>query len=160
MTNEAEGLDLVALEKVAREHSRKDVPQFGAEIARFTPATVLRLLAAIRAQAEQVRVLEGERDEALVSLKYQQAATATERSSAEAAERRAGELEAERDHALAQWKSTAVSFCGPWAVRYAREHGLPEGHLHPTHYDILEAAGARMVDFTRALPAAQAEGEK
>lgn len=41
------------------------------------------------------------------------------------------------------------AFCGPWAVQYARDHGLPEGHLFPCHYDILERAGARMVDFTR-----------
>lgn len=28
--------------------------------------------------------------------------------------------------------------------------GLPDGHLHPTHYDILARAGVRMDRFTRA----------
>jgi len=42
-----------------------------------------------------------------------------------------------------------IAFCGPWAVAYARERGLPEGHLFAHHYDILERAGARMHDFVR-----------
>ena len=46
-------------------------------------------------------------------------------------------------------RSSVVAFCAPWAVTYAREHGLPDGHLFANHYDILERAGARMVDFTR-----------
>ena len=53
--------------------------------------------------------------------------------------RRAGDLQ-----------QTVIAFCGPWAVAYARDFGLPDGHLHPTHYDILEQCGARMVNFTRA----------
>lgn len=47
-------------------------------------------------------------------------------------------------------KSDVCAFAAPWAVTYARDMGLPEGHLHPSHYDLLERCGARMVDFTRA----------
>ena len=47
-------------------------------------------------------------------------------------------------------RQDVIAFCGPWAATYARDLGLPSGHLHPTHYDILERAGARMDDFTRA----------
>jgi hypothetical protein len=47
-------------------------------------------------------------------------------------------------------KQSVIAFCAPWAVTYARDGGLPDGHLHPGHYDILEKCGARMVDFTRA----------
>lgn len=50
----------------------------------------------------------------------------------------------------ADLKNSVVAFCAPWAVRYADDHGMPEGHLHPTHYDILANAGARMAHFTRA----------
>ena len=50
----------------------------------------------------------------------------------------------------ADLKSSVVAFCGPWAVHYAKERGLPPGHLIATHYDILERAGARMIDFVRA----------
>lgn len=46
-------------------------------------------------------------------------------------------------------RSEVISFCGPHAARHAEEHGLPPGHLHPVHYDILARAGARMVDFVR-----------
>lgn len=46
--------------------------------------------------------------------------------------------------------ASVVAFCAPVAVQYAREMGFPDGHLHPTHYDILEKAGARMDSFTRA----------
>ena len=49
-------------------------------------------------------------------------------------------------------KTSVIAFCGPWAARYASEWGLPEGTLHPTHYDILEKCGARMVDFVRGEP--------
>jgi len=55
-----------------------------------------------------------------------------------------------RDARIAMLEQDVIAFCAPWAVRYARDHGLPDGHLHPTHYDILERAGARMDDFTRA----------
>lgn len=53
-------------------------------------------------------------------------------------------------------KSDVVAFCAPWAVEYARLHGYPKDHLHPTHFDILEKCGGRMVDFTRAaLPSTE-----
>lgn len=42
-----------------------------------------------------------------------------------------------------------LAFCAPWAAKCAQDHGLPEGHLFAQHFDILERAGARMVDFTR-----------
>ena len=95
MTSEVEGLDLDALEKVARAATQGDREAWSsiyegmtaaivvpgcdplktiAEVrshyddavflSTFDPPTVLRLLAALRAQAERVRVLEGERDEA------------------------------------------------------------------------------------------------
>ena len=51
---------------------------------------------------------------------------------------------------VADLKTSVIAFCGPWAVAHAAKHGLPINHLHPTHYDILERCGARMVDFTRA----------
>jgi hypothetical protein len=46
-------------------------------------------------------------------------------------------------------KISVVAFCAPWAVQYAKERNLPDGHLCATHYDILKRAGARMVDFVR-----------
>ena len=51
---------------------------------------------------------------------------------------------------VAELKLNVVAFCAPWAVEHARQRGLPPGHLHPTHYDILSKAGARMHSFTRA----------
>lgn len=50
----------------------------------------------------------------------------------------------------ADLKTSVVAFGAVHAVTYAKQWGLPDGHLHPHHYDILEKAGARMVDFTRA----------
>ncbi len=58
-------------------------------------------------------------------------------------------IECQRDE-IERLRSDVIAFCGPHADRWARDNGLPEGHLHPTHYDILENAGARMVAFTRA----------
>jgi len=43
-----------------------------------------------------------------------------------------------------------VTFCVLWATTYARERGLPNGHLDSAHYDLLKSCGARMVAFTRA----------
>lgn len=54
-------------------------------------------------------------------------------------------------------KQSVIAFCAPWAVTYARDGGLPAGHLHPGHYDTLEKCGARMDDFTRA-PKPEAAG--
>lgn len=56
----------------------------------------------------------------------------------------------------ADLRTSIVAFCAPWAAKWAREHGLPHGQLHPTHYDILEKAGARMDGFTRAALGAPA----
>lgn len=51
----------------------------------------------------------------------------------------------------ADLKQSVISFCAPWAVDYAKRIGLPDGHMHPTHYDILAKCGARMDAFTRAV---------
>lgn len=55
---------------------------------------------------------------------------------------------------LADANQSICAFAAPWAATYARDFGLPEGSLHATHFDILEAAGARMVSFTRHDPSA------
>jgi hypothetical protein len=52
-------------------------------------------------------------------------------------------------------KDVAIAFCGPWAATDAKRFGLPDGHIHPAHYDILEHCGARMNDFTRAALSTQ-----
>lgn len=54
-------------------------------------------------------------------------------------------------------KSSVVGFCAVWAVRYAAETGLPEGQIHPTHYDLMKRCGARMDSFTRAALSGKAE---
>jgi hypothetical protein len=51
---------------------------------------------------------------------------------------------------IADLKQSVIAFAAPWAGRWAREHGLRDGHLHPTHYDLLARCGARMDDFVRA----------
>lgn len=51
-------------------------------------------------------------------------------------------------------RTSVVAFGAPWAATYARDHGLPDGHLHAVHYDALKLAGARMDDFTRHVAAA------
>ena len=58
----------------------------------------------------------------------------------------------------ADLKTSVVAFGAPWAVDHARRIGLPDGHLAPHHYDILERAGARMADFTRAALASGGRG--
>lgn len=63
------------------------------------------------------------------------------------ADARVKQLEAEN----ADLKQSVIAFVGPWAAKYARLHGLPDGHLHPTHFDLLAKCGARMDEFTRAL---------
>lgn len=71
----------------------------------------------------------------------------------QAAEAEQARLEAEN----ADLKSSVIAFCAPWAGTYAHSLGLPDGQLHPAHYDILEKCGARLVDFTRAdMPNAEA----
>lgn len=83
--------------------------------------------------------------------------------------RSSGERQARLDDAtaidtvLAELKDAQTSICafaGPWAATYARDMGLPDGALHFTHYDILEKAGARMVDFTRHVPVLPNEGDR
>lgn len=71
-----------------------------------------------------------------------QGAESVARSATERAER----LEKEN----ADLKSSVIAFAAPWAVSFGEGHGLPKGHLHPAHYDLLARCGARMVDFTRA----------
>jgi len=44
---------------------------------------------------------------------------------------------------------SVIAFGGPMMVAYAKDHGLPDGYLYSTHYDILKKAGARMTDFRR-----------
>lgn len=51
---------------------------------------------------------------------------------------------------VAELKAQVIAFSAPWASRWAEMFGLPEGHLHPQHYDLLARCGARMDDFTRA----------
>lgn len=57
---------------------------------------------------------------------------------------------AEERGRVAEWKEIAMPYIAVWATSYARERGLPDGHLYPDHYDNLAATGARMDDFTRA----------
>ncbi|WP_367347603.1 hypothetical protein [Sphingobium yanoikuyae] len=62
--------------------------------------------------------------------------------------------------ALAEANSHVVTFASIAACRYAADHGLPDGYLHPTHFDILDKAGGRMDYFTRAaLSEAREVGE-
>jgi hypothetical protein len=57
---------------------------------------------------------------------------------------------AERDAEIWDLKMSVVAFAAPSMVQWARDMGLPEKHLYPEHYDLLERCGARMVDFTRS----------
>lgn len=66
----------------------------------------------------------------------------------EMVEQSANEIERLRAE-ITDLRTSVAAFAGPWAARYAKDRGLPDGHLHPTHYDILARAGARMDDFTR-----------
>ncbi len=54
-------------------------------------------------------------------------------------------LKAERDELLDDVKA----FLPMWAIEYARRAEMPEGHLHPQHYDRMAQIGCRMVAFTR-----------
>ncbi len=83
-------------------------------------------------------------------------ATKAERDAANAAR-----LAAEGE--IADLKLSVIAFAAPHAVCWSAERGFPPGHLHPTHYDILAKAGARMDSFTRAAlttaPEAPKDGE-
>ncbi|MFC3628264.1 hypothetical protein ACFOM8_02260 [Paracoccus angustae] len=58
--------------------------------------------------------------------------------------------EAETQAEIADLKTSVIAFGALWAAQYAKDRGLPDGHLIAGHYDILEKAGARMDSFTRA----------
>lgn len=54
----------------------------------------------------------------------------------------------------------ATPFIAVWAAQWADKHGLPDGHLHPDHYDILKRFGGFMDGFTRAaLQGGQSDAE-
>jgi hypothetical protein len=61
-------------------------------------------------------------------------------------------LEAE----VADLKASVIAFAGPAAAEWAHDRGLPSGHLHPLHFDLLQRCGARMDSFTRHEDAAKA----
>lgn len=60
------------------------------------------------------------------------------------------EKQREMQAEMADLRYSVIAFAAPWATNWAQDHGLPRGHLHPTHYDILARAGARMTDFVRS----------
>ena len=51
---------------------------------------------------------------------------------------------------IEEWRSCTVAFCAVWAAQHAYAMGRPDGTIDPNNYDILQRAGARMDDFTRA----------
>lgn len=60
---------------------------------------------------------------------------------------------------VADLKCSVVAFGAPAAARWAENFNLPPRHIHPTHYDILQRAGARMDDFVRGeVPGVQSHG--
>ena len=56
----------------------------------------------------------------------------------------------ERDAEIERLREIAATFIALHGVRYAETLGLPSGHLHPEHYDLLAETGGRMDAFTRA----------
>lgn len=67
---------------------------------------------------------------------------------------------AEAGKEVARWKNHFIPFAVIHAKTYGRDH-YGEGCLHFTHYDLLEAAGARMDDFKRCgAPDAAAAGKE
>ena len=46
-------------------------------------------------------------------------------------------------------REEAMGFIAVAVAQYAATAGLPDGHLHPMHYDTLARFGARMDSFTR-----------
>jgi hypothetical protein len=49
---------------------------------------------------------------------------------------------------VARWKMETMPFLAIYAVEYGEKH-IGKGSLFADHYDLLEEAGARMVDFHR-----------
>ena len=66
----------------------------------------------------------------------------------------AADLLEAQEKEIERLKADVIAFGALWATQYARSLGLPEGHLHPKHYDLLQKAGARMKSFVRADEAA------
>jgi hypothetical protein len=96
--------------------------------------------AALREQVKAERLANGhEKRLRLEAIALHQAAEAALRADND---RLRGEL-ADANH-------TIVAYVAAQAVRHAEHCGLPNGHLVPHHYDILQKAGARMDSFTRA----------
>lgn len=50
----------------------------------------------------------------------------------------------------AELREEVKAYLAVWADEHARRGGLPEGHLHPAHYDRMAELGCRMEAFTRA----------
>jgi hypothetical protein len=76
--------------------------------------------------------------------------------------RAADRYEADRDRLAAEnadLKISVIAFGAPWAVQWARDFGMPDGYLHPEHYDLLAKCGARMDDFTRAAIAGDTDAK-
>ncbi|RAK68763.1 hypothetical protein [Phenylobacterium kunshanense] len=196
MTNEAEGLDLDALEKVARDATPgsweyravfpydwgwvtdgdgafiaqiKDPRVFGGaldmhradktdpwaanatHVSTFDPPTVLRLLAALRAQAERVRVLEGDANRWRALMRCGR----IQMQGSSGVDPNTGERNGNNVHFGAEF----------WPERHDKYPDLIEGHDRSTAWGkaclvalvdaIMEQEAARAL-----LPATQAEGEK
>lgn len=61
------------------------------------------------------------------------------------------EYRKQRDELLDEvnlWKDRFVMFAIVHAAQWGRDH-YGEGYLHPTHYNLLQEAGARLVDFKK-----------
>lgn len=68
--------------------------------------------------------------------------------------REAADLIEAQEKEIERLTADVIAFGALWATQHARSLGLPEGHLHPKHYDLLQKAGARMKSFVRADEAA------
>ena len=58
-----------------------------------------------------------------------------------------------------RWKQNTIPFLAVHAGVYGKEHYGFDGAMHFTHYDMLAAAGARMIDFTRCGDASAPNAE-
>jgi hypothetical protein len=100
---------------------------------------LLALRATHARQADTIRRLTREHAEVVARLEVMREAVVGVRAERDA-------LAAE----VADLKISVIAFGATAMHQWAQYHGLPRGHLHPEHYDILARAGARMDDFTRA----------